>query len=385
MDLSRSQNLDLQKERIMEFLEVNGPSLPIHISNHLRVDTLLSSAFLADLLSEKKIKLSNMRVGNSPVYYLRGHEFQLEKFANFLSGKEKDTFYLLESHGVLRDDFMLPATRVALRAIKDFAFPFDYDGVLYWRFIKINEEQAAEIIEEGGASFNQIAARFPKYASQFSKREEVEKQESVLQFEKEVPEIKPQESEVVEDKVEKPKIEEAKILEPTSEVEKVEEKIDSLDEIESIVDEKVKDVEEKEELEVEKESETEKEPEIKEKVPEKIAVDIFKVAKRLGKTKARPDFVVNVEKFLFENQISIVSQLEIKKKEYLGTVKLNDRDYLCIAKDKKSVSEPEILALLRDGKRAGMPVLFICTTEPNKKALDWVDYLGDYLIFKKLG
>ncbi|MFA5992578.1 MAG: hypothetical protein WC796_02655 [Candidatus Pacearchaeota archaeon] len=383
MDLSRSQNLDLQKEKIMDFLDVNGPSLPIHISNHLRVDTLLSSAFLADLLSEKKVKLSNMRVGNSPVYYLRGQEFQLDKFANFLSGKEKDTFYLLESHGVLRDDFMLPASRVALRAIKDFAFPFDYNEILYWRFIKINEEQAVEMIETGGARFNQIASRFPRYASQFSKKqEEKEKQEEVLHFEREeIPRVESSETEIKDETLIQPKTEEAEIILPVKEIEPIMEITEPIGESPSNVIEKSRDIEEMKELELDVEEKTE----IEEKVPDKIEVDIFKVAKRLGKVRARPDFVVNVEKFLFENQISIVSQLEVKKKEYLGTVKFNGRDYLCIAKDKKAVSEPEILDLLKSGKKAGMPVLFICTTEPNKKALDWVDYLGNYLVFRKLG
>jgi hypothetical protein len=127
MDLTRSQNLDVQKEKILKFIEINGPSLPVHISKHLRLDSLLSSAFLSDLLSDKELKISCLRVGNSPLYFIRGQEFQLEKFANFLPGKEQEAFYLLKEHGVLNDGLMLPAIRVALRAIKDFSFPLEYN------------------------------------------------------------------------------------------------------------------------------------------------------------------------------------------------------------------------------------------------------------------
>ena len=32
-----------------------------------------------------------------------------------------------------------------------------------------------------------------------------------------------------------------------------------------------------------------------------------------------------------------------------------------------------------------LPVLILSTGEPNKKALEWIDYLGDVIRFERLG
>jgi len=121
MDINlRSQNLDDHKKKIIGFIETRGPCLPIHISGYLKLDTLLAGAFLSDLLSDNQLRISNLRVGNSPVYFIKGQEIQLEKFAQHLNGKEKEAYNLLKEYGVLNDRLLLPAIRVALRSIKDF-------------------------------------------------------------------------------------------------------------------------------------------------------------------------------------------------------------------------------------------------------------------------
>ena len=202
MELNRGENLSLQKDRILSFLDVRGPSLPVHIASHIKLSPLIASAFLADLLSEKQIKISNMRVGNSPVYFLRGQEFQLDRFANYLSGKEKETFYLLKEHGILMDDKIPPAVRVALRNIKDFAFPFEYNGNLYWRFIKVNESQAVELIESGRVAAPQIVIQgIPAVKTQPQTQTQI-----ITQVEQPKIEIKPdivKREEIIEVKTEK--------------------------------------------------------------------------------------------------------------------------------------------------------------------------------------
>lgn len=129
------------KEKIISIIRRRGPSLPVHISNETELDILFASAFLSELLSDKKIKMSNIKVGNSSLYFLPGQEYMLEKFSHYLKSKEKDAFSLLREKKFLRDSEQEPAIRVALRAIKDFAIPLRKDEKIFWRYFLIPESE----------------------------------------------------------------------------------------------------------------------------------------------------------------------------------------------------------------------------------------------------
>ncbi len=131
------------KEKIISILKTRGPSLPVHISKEIGMSILFTSAFLSELLSEKKLKISNMKVGSSPVYFLPGQEKQLENFAAHLKSKEKDAFMLLKEKKFLKDSEQEPSIRVALRAIRDFAIPFKRGDEIFWRYFSVPEEEFA--------------------------------------------------------------------------------------------------------------------------------------------------------------------------------------------------------------------------------------------------
>ncbi len=137
------------KEKIISILKIRGPSLPVHIAKETELSMLFASAFLSELFSEKKIKISNMKVGNSPIYFLPGQEQMLENFSQYLKSKEKDAFILLKEKKFLKDKEQDPAIRVALRAIKDFAIPFKKDEEIFWKYFIILEPETKkeEIIE----------------------------------------------------------------------------------------------------------------------------------------------------------------------------------------------------------------------------------------------
>jgi hypothetical protein len=130
------------KEKIISSLRKNGPSLPVHIAREIESSSLFTSAFLSELVSEKRVRISNMRVGNSPIYYLQGQEPKLENFSNHLKGKEKEALMLLKDKKFLKDSTQDPAIRVALREIKDFATPFKNSntGEIIWRIYNVSEE-----------------------------------------------------------------------------------------------------------------------------------------------------------------------------------------------------------------------------------------------------
>jgi len=146
-----AQDTTQLKEKIVSFIRRNGPSLPVHIAREVGLSILFTSAFLSEILSEKTIKTSNMRVGSSALYLISGQEPQLEKFSNYLKSKEKEAYLRLKEKKILKDSQQEPAIRVALREIKDFAIPFrrSENDDLEWRFFTVSEDSIRGNIEEG--------------------------------------------------------------------------------------------------------------------------------------------------------------------------------------------------------------------------------------------
>lgn len=130
------------KEKIVSAIKNQGPSLPARIARETEMSMLFASAFLSELLSEKRLKITNMKVGSSPIYYLPGQEKQLEQYSKYLKDKEKEAFNLLQEERFLKDNKQEPAIRVALREIKDFAkYSTSDKGVGYWRYFLVPEKE----------------------------------------------------------------------------------------------------------------------------------------------------------------------------------------------------------------------------------------------------
>ncbi|MFA5071852.1 MAG: hypothetical protein WC511_05840 [Candidatus Pacearchaeota archaeon] len=136
------------KEKIISFIETKGPSLPIQVAKETGMNTIFSSAFLSELYNEKRLGMSNLRVGSSPLYFIPGQEPQLEKFATYLKNKEKEAFQMLKEYKFLEDSKLHPAIRVALREIKDYAIPFKKDEEIFWKFFTISDDEIRNIIEK---------------------------------------------------------------------------------------------------------------------------------------------------------------------------------------------------------------------------------------------
>lgn len=143
-------DVDEKKKKIIEIIQQRGPSLPIHVARGTELSMLFASAILSEMVSNKLLNVSILKVGGSPLYYLPGQEESLENFSSYLSGKEKEVFLLIKKHSLLEDDKLQPAYRVAIRSIKDFAFPLSVkkeDGEkIFWRFHSFTKEKAVEKI-----------------------------------------------------------------------------------------------------------------------------------------------------------------------------------------------------------------------------------------------
>jgi hypothetical protein len=132
--------------KIIIAIKNNGPSLPIHIAKKINMSSLFVSAFLSELITEKKVKISNLKVGGSHLYFLEGQEEQLEKFYTYLHPKEAEAFLLLKEKKMLKDSEQEPAIRVALRNIGDFAVGFRKNNEIYWRYFTVPEAEFDKII-----------------------------------------------------------------------------------------------------------------------------------------------------------------------------------------------------------------------------------------------
>ncbi len=145
-------NLSQKKQIILGFLNKKGPSLPSAVSREIGLSLLLTSALLSEMKAEKTIKISNIKIGGSPLYYIRGHESQLEFFIKHLSKKEQEAFELLKKKEVINEEKLEPAHRVAFHDIKDFAIPmnikFGDKEMTFWRLYTLTIEQASKKISE---------------------------------------------------------------------------------------------------------------------------------------------------------------------------------------------------------------------------------------------
>ena len=105
-------------ETILAIVREKGPILPVHVSKEINDNILMTSARLSELLTAKQIKISNLKVGGSPLYYFSGQEGKLQNFVDNLGYLEKKAYSLLENNHVLKYCAQEPAVRVYLRHIK---------------------------------------------------------------------------------------------------------------------------------------------------------------------------------------------------------------------------------------------------------------------------
>ena len=139
------------RDKILEIVKFKGPVLPVQIAKEIGSNILMASAHLAELTASNKLKISTLKVGGSPLYYLQGQESMLQKYTTNLNDKEKKAFDLLSQNKILRDSEQEPVIRVALRAIKDFAMPlnvnYNNNKEIFWKWYLTTNEEAEQLIK----------------------------------------------------------------------------------------------------------------------------------------------------------------------------------------------------------------------------------------------
>jgi hypothetical protein len=353
------------REKILSILRMKGPTLPVHIAQDTGISMLFASAFLSELLSDRLIKMSHMRVGNSPIYYIQGQEPQLEKFSHYLKSKEKEAFLLIQEKKFLKDSEQSPAIRVALREIKDFAFPFKKGGEIFWRYLTTQESE-----------FNHEIRPIEEHKYVEAKVKVFDKNEREI-GEKIIKDINIEDiEEIRKDKEKLEKKEEHEEAEIEIEEEIKEDKYIALPLLEKVKEEKkeVKKDEEKLEEIVEDTVKHEKTRPTKEKISkQKAKAKTEKTQKRPNVKKQDDKFFDKIKEFLSKETIEIINIESFNKNEILLKIKSEGTEKLLVAYNKKKISDLDIINANKKASKLNMKYLILSMGEPSKKLLSLIE------------
>jgi hypothetical protein len=160
------------KDKIISLMRLRGPVLPLDISRSLNTNSIMAGAYLSELVSSKAIKISYLKIGGSPLYYLHDHESKLQDYIRVLKPPEKKAYDLLKEIKILKDNELEPITRVSLQNIKDFAKPieitFNNKKEKYWKWYLLSNDDLQEVLKN-------------KFQKEPKKEELVEKEQEIFQ------------------------------------------------------------------------------------------------------------------------------------------------------------------------------------------------------------
>jgi len=299
------------RERILSLAKI-GPLLPMQVAKALNTDSLMASAMLSELVTNNKLKVSSLKVGSSPLYYLSEKKEQLADYVGQLNDKEQTAVKFLQEKLVLREKDLDPLTRVCLKNAKDFAYPlevvFEDHTELFWKWFLVTDQEA-EI----------------KIKSLLAPKEDVQQIEKIAE-----PAQQPA-------PVQKPK-------RKRKQAEKTTDKQAHLDEKSELPD-------------VKEEAKEEKEKPVKEKKPVSLI----------------NPFAQKLEAFMKENNITISEQITAKKNEFELIVEIpspvGNISHYCSARGKK-ITDAEVSQAFVQGQLRKLPVLLLVDGETTKKAQD---------------
>lgn len=314
----------VDREEILEIIRSKGPVLPVQVSKEIETSILFASAMLSEIVSANLLKISHVKIGGSPLYYLPEQRDRLQEFSKHLHQKEKEAYELLKQKKVLKEAEQEPAIKVALRNIKDYAWPLQVtindNKELFWKWYLLPNEEAKGIIK------------------------------GILGITEKKPEEK---AEGTQGTVEKPE-----------------------EKREEIKEEKKEGVEEAKERVIEEKAETKTKTQQK-TMPEK------EIQQEQGK-----NFLWQTLNFFSQNNIKVLNKEIIKKNEVDFIVELQSAvgglRYYCRAKSKKKIGDGDLSSAYVQGQLRKLPVMFLSCGEPTKRAKEMLDKEFKNIVFKKI-
>lgn len=314
-------------DQAIRIVATRGPVLPIQLVKELGGNTMIAGAVLSQLIDQKKVFVSKVKVGGSPLYYVKGQEIRLQEYSKNLNEKDLRAYNLLKEQKVLRDYEQDPLTRVCLRNIKDFATPlnvtFNDETEIFWKWYLLSDEDARDIIKQH-LNIDEKLIEENK-----AKIEEKEEKESI-----------PEKLEKQEDQ-----------------------KIENFGEDKKIENQVTEAKEKKADIIKEKKAEPEKTENNKNEENSRLVTDF----------ETDDIFANKIISFLKRKDI-IIRNIKIKKKN--SEIDLNvlipsavgQIEYYCSAKNKKKISDSDISSTYVQGQIKKMPAMLLTTGDLTKSA-----------------
>lgn len=339
-----SQDTSQLKEHILKTFRTRGPCLPAHIASEIKMSILFTSAFLSELLGERKLKISNLRVGSSPIYFLPGTEPQLEKYTQHIKGKEKEAYLRLKEKKFLKDSKQEPAIRVALREIKDFAIPFQKENEIIWRYFTILESEYKEI--KPLPTLHSIPPSQQPIIS--SPQSIIQKQVSPL----------PDYSEKKSDKVDfvATNHEQSELIKSAINQQNIPKPL-------SIFENK---------------KELQRKKQIKKKIQKKNAT------KRPASEKKNEKFFNNIKEYLGKQSIEILDIIGFNKNDLTLKVRIDDKENLLIAYNKKRITEEDIINAHKKALEYNLKYTLFSLGDQLKKTTTLINAIKDLSSIEKI-
>ncbi|MBT4539499.1 hypothetical protein HOI26_01665 [Candidatus Woesearchaeota archaeon] len=378
----------LDQDKILHFLKVTGPTLPTKVAKNIGTNSLLASAHLSDLASQRKIKVSNLKIGGSPLYYLPGQEDQLYNFAaGNINPKNLDVLEKLKDRKVLKEADLELLEKVALRSLKDFAVPLHVvqgqQRELFWKWHQLTD-----------AETNQAVTKYYHVVVPEEENIEVEESSAVEEAPVEI-EVKQAPKVTLEPK--EPVKQASKVApepkqEPKQEPVK-ENKIPSLSDLQEeqkLQEQKKQELEDKESeakelLEEEKVTETAKQViETSKKEQQKQLTEKKPLLKKLRekiqqkKTPVPDTFLPTIKEFFSQHNIMLEEHSIVRKNSEIDLFikipsTLGHTLYFCKAKKKKKCDDKDLSSAYMEAQIKKLPLLLLHTGEMHKKAQEMLD------------
>ncbi len=344
------------QDKILQFLKVTGPTLPSKVAKHLGSNILIASAHLSDLRSQGKIKLTNLKIGGSPLYYLPGHESQIYPFAaGNINTKNHQVLERLKQNKVLREKNLETLPKVALRALKDFAIPLHVTvrgkRELFWKWYLLTDEETKGVIAGMLRPPTPVAKPEPPAqpkAPLMTKAPPIAIPATVTQ-------------QPISELSEEPQ--------PTEVQSTISPQLEPEEPLEVEVPEVVEEDELAEILEREENPQKKKPKPILKKIKEKIT-------KR--RAPAPDKFLPTIETFFINHNIIVEQKETIRKNSELDFVVtvpsiIGTMKYFCKAKSKARCDEKDLAAAYMEAQVKKLPLLFLYTKDLTKKAQEMIE------------
>lgn len=305
-----------------------APLTPTIVAKAVGKDSLIASAMLSSIVGKGLLKISHVKVGSTPLYYDPVHEDQLQNYASYLNEKDRRVYDVLKEKKVLRESALDPLSRVCVKNIKDFARPlevsFGGNKEIFWKWYMLPDFEAEPIIRN--ILSGPVSAPEHPAGAAVSESPQAPVHHSI-------PVVDAQLSAFASVPVE-----------PVNEMPP-----------ESSPEPKPR---------VVKKKKVEAQRRIVDKIKDMIVPRAVKGA---------DDFLGRLKLYFEDNDISVVSSMEQKRKaEFEFIVEINScvgpLVYYCNAKDKKRVSEADLSNAFVQGQLLKLPVLFVTNGGLTKQA-----------------